>query len=113
MPEATGVFLFTGGEYLELRGSIHSAPPTHEAKLPARLIVYPQAGWITSDRRLSDFTGQEPPYQPRVEVKHFYKPLEGGLFEVIPADGFQPNRIYGLGISIGGELQWWHFTFTN
>jgi hypothetical protein len=113
LPEAHGVFLLSGGEYRELRGSIHDEPPVIEAALPARLIVYPPAGWITTERQLTDFTGQQQPYKPTVQVKHFYKPLEDGLFEIIPADGFQPNRVYGLGIVVSDDTQWWYFKFSE
>lgn len=113
LPEAYGVFLFSGGQYQELLGRIFPAPPVVEAKLPSRLIVYPGPGMRTSERRLSDFTGQQRPFKPRVDVRHFYRPLGGGMYEIIPADGFQPNRLYGLGIAVSGDTMWWYFTFTE
>lgn len=113
LPEAHGVFLLSGGAYRELPGSLVDEPPVVEATLPARLIVYPPAGWITTERQLTDFTGQQQPYKPTVRVKHFYKPLEDGLFEIIPADGFQPNRVYGLGIVVSDDTQWWYFKFSE
>lgn len=113
MPEAYGVFVFSEGEYLELQGRIGVDPPVVEVKLPGRLIVYPESGWRTSSKQLKDFTGQKEPYQRNVEVKHKFRPLGNGLYEVLPDAGFQPGGVYGLGIALDGVTQWWYFSFTK